>query len=50
MLEHRELLSKHEILEGKLALVTERRSQRSNDNPDPLEHAQRLAGPLRKRQ
>ncbi len=39
MLQDRELLSKDEVLKSQLTLGTKRRSQRSNDDPQPLEHA-----------
>ena len=44
MAQDRELLSKDEVFKSQLTLGTKRRSQRSNDDPQPLDHAPRLAG------
>ena len=37
--EDRDLLAKDKVLKGQLSLGAQRRSQRSNEDPQPLEHA-----------
>jgi hypothetical protein len=49
MFENSELLPKDEVLKGQLPLSTKRRSQRSNDDRQPLKHGSKAIRTLQEK-